>query len=272
MDPLHIDDNANDSDDINDNANDFDDIHDTIRMMPTGGPDDDLNDYDYDNDHDNDDTKDDDTDYEDNDIGDDDTDDDHDTDDNDDTQDDGYHSENDDYDSKNDGYDSENDNDSLRTYDNDSPLRTDDEDEPQDLDEQVDQIHLSSNEDTIMNRILMPHFTFTPPSPQVGGVRPQLLRFGHKDDFANFVTRSPYLRVPEASRATSSADSPPFFRLAPAYQQPGNSGEEFANRMFTKWNSLKFRRRAVHKGSKEFVPDDGTGFRPTKLRRIVEEE
>jgi hypothetical protein len=272
MDPLHIDDNANESDDINDNANDFDDIHDTIRMMPTRGADDDLNDYDddpndFDYDADNDDTKNgDDTDYEDNDIWDDDeTDDDHDTDDK-------YDTENDDYDSKNDDYDPENDNDSLRTDDNDSPLRTDDDDELQYLDEHVDQKHISSNEDTTMNRILMPHFTFTPPSPQVGGDRPQVLRFGHKDDFANFLTRSPYLRVPEASRATSSADSPPFFRLAPAYQQPGNSGEEFANRMFTKWNSLKSRRRVVHKGSREFVPDDGTGFRPTKLRRIVEEE
>jgi hypothetical protein len=237
-------------------------------MMPTGGADDDLNDHydyddvpnDYDYDDDNDDTNDgDDTDYEDNDTGDDDdADDDYDTDDN--------------YDTEDDGYDSENDNDSLRTDDNDSPLRTDDEHEPQDLDENVDQKHLSSNEDTIMNRILMPHFTFTPPSPQVGGDRPQVLRFGHEDDFPSFATRSPYLRVPEASRATSSADSPPFFRLAPAYQQPGNSGEEFANRMFTKWNSLKSRRRVVHKGSREFVPDDGTGFRPTKLRRIVEEE
>jgi hypothetical protein len=283
MEPLHIDDNANDSDDINGNANDFDDIHDTIRMMPTRGADDDLNDYDYDNDDDpndydydddNDDTKDgDDTDYEDNDIGnDDDTDDDHDTDDNNDTENDGYDSENNDCDSKNDDYDSENDgNDSLRTDNDDSPLRDYDDDEPQDLDDHVDQKHLISNETTIMNRMLMPHFTFTPPSPQVGDDRPQLLRIGHEDDFANYVTRSPFLRVPEAPRGTSSADSPPFFRLAPVSEQPGKSGEEFANRMSTKWNSLRSRRRAVHKGSRDVVPDDGTYFRPTKLRRIMEE-
>jgi hypothetical protein len=200
-------------------------------MMPTRGADNDLNDYDndddpndydYDYDDDNDDTKNgNDTDYEDNDTGNDDADNDHDTDDNYDTEDDGHHSENDDY-------DSENENDSLRTDDNDSPLRSDDEHEPQDLDENVDQKHLSSNEDTIMNRILMPHFTFTPPSPHVGGDRAQVLRFGHKDDFANHVARSPYLRVPEVPRGSSSTDSPPFFRLAPASQQPGKSGEAFA--------------------------------------------
>jgi hypothetical protein len=245
-------------------------------MMPTRGADDDLNDYDYDNDDDpndydydddNDDTKDgDDTDYEDNDIGnDDDTDDDHDTDDNNDTENDGYDSENNDYDSENDG------NDSLRTDNDDSPLRDYDDDEPQDLDDHVDQKHLISNETTIMNRMLMPHFTFTPPSPQVGDDRPQLLRIGHEDDFANYVTRSPFLRVPEAPRGTSSADSPPFFRLAPVSEQPGKSGEEFANRMSMKWNSLRSRRRAVHKGSRDVVPDDGTYFRPTKLRRIMEE-
>jgi hypothetical protein len=251
-------------------------------MMPTGRADDDPNDYDndddpndYNYDDDNDDAEDgDDTDYEENGLGnDDETDDAHDDDDNYDTEDDGYHSENDDYDSKNNDYDSENDNDdSLRIDNDDSPLRDYDDDEPQDLDEHVDQKHLISNEDTIMNRMLTPHFTFTPPSPQVGDDRPQLLRFGHEDDFANYVSRSPYLRVPEAPRGTSLTDSPPFFRLAPADQQPGKSGEQFASRMFTKWNSLKSRRRAVHKGSRDFVPDDGTGFRPTKLRRIVEEE
>jgi hypothetical protein len=251
-------------------------------MMPTRGADNDLNDYDndddpndydYDYDDDNDDTKNgNDTDYEDNDTGNDDADNDHDTDDNYDTEDDGHHSENDDYDFKNDDYDSENENDSLRTDDNDSPLRSDDEHEPQDLDENVDQKHLSSNEDTIMNRILMPHFTFTPPSPHVGGDRAQVLRFGHKDDFANHVARSPYLRVPEVPRGSSSTDSPPFFRLAPASQQPGKSGEAFANRMFTKWSSLKARIRAGHRVLKDVVPDDGTGFRPTKLRRIVEED
>jgi len=229
-------------------------------MMPTGGADDDLNDYDYDNDNPPDDfdceddddatTDGDDTDYENKDTGDDEDD----TDDNDDTQD--------------DGYDSENDNDSLRNDDNDSPLRTDDEDEPQDLDEHVDQKHLSSNGDTIINRMLMPDFNFTPPSPQVGGDRPQLLRFGHTDDFANYLTRSPHLRVPEVPRGTSSADSPPFFRLAPASQQPGKSGEQFVSKMVTERTSFRSRRRAVHKGSRDVVPDDGTGFRPTKLRRI----
>jgi len=182
-------------------------------MMPTGGADDDLNDYDYDN-----------------------------------------------------------DDDSLRTDDNDSPLRTHDETEPQDLDEHVDQKHLSSNEDTIMNRMLMPDFTFTPPSPQVGGDRPQILRFGHTDDFANYLTRSPQLRVPEAPQGTSSADSPPFFRLAPASHQPGKSGEQFISRMDMKRTTPKSRRLAGHMGSRDVIPDDGTGLRPTKLRRIVEEE
>jgi len=253
MDPLHIDDNPNDSDEPND----------TIRMMPTVWVDD-LNDSD--NDHDNDDTKDDDdTDYEDNDTGDDDdVDDDHDTDYDNDTENDGYDSEYDAHDFEND------DDDSLRTDDEDSPLRTDD-DEPQDLDPRVDQKHLISNDNTIMNRMLMPHFTFTPPSPQIGGDTPQPLRFGHKDDFANNVTRSPYLRVPEVPRGSSATDSPPFFRLAPASQQPGNSGEQFAKRMFTKWNSLRSRRRAVHMGLEGVAINDGTGIRPTKMRRIVEE-
>jgi len=271
MDPLHIDDNANDSNDSHDNTNDFDDINDTIRMIPArwaGVPNDcdnDVNDYDNDDDHDNDETKDgNDTDYEDNDTGNNDIDNHHDTDYDNDTENDGYDSEYDAHDPEND------DDDSLRTDDDDSPLRTDD-DETQDLDPRVDQKHLISNDKTIMNRMLMPLFTFTPPSPQIGGDAPQPLRFGHTDDFANHVTRSPYLRVPEVPRGSSSTDSPPFFRLAPASQQPGNSEEQFAKRMFTKCNSLRSRRRAAHMGFEGVAFNDGTGIRPTKMRRIVEE-
>ena len=131
------------------------------------------------------------------------------------------------YDTKSHRYDPSNN-------DDDPPVRTNDEEEPQDLGPDVDTKYLISNdknENTIMNRMFVPDGTLTPPPPQVKGDRPLPLRFGHNDDFVNYVTTSPFLRTPEAPTRMPSSKSPPVYRLAPAYLQPGKSGEQFANRM-----------------------------------------
>ena len=251
MEPLHIE----------DNVDDLDSIVDTKRTIRIGNVDD-LNDYDNDdNDNDHNVTKDgDDTDHEVDDTENDETDNDYDTDD-------GNGNEHDVYDTKSHHCDSGNN-------DDDTPLRTYDEEGPQDLGPYVDTKHLisnDSNENTIMNRIFVPDVTFTPPPPQVKGDRPLPLRFGHKDDFVNYVTTSPFLRTPEAIQRMSSTKSPPFYRLAPAYLQPGKSEEQFANRMLKKWESIRGRIRDVRRGSKDVVLNYGTVIRPAKLRRIMEE-
>lgn len=46
--------------------------------------------------------------------------------------------------------------------------------------------------------MFVPDVTFTPPPPQVRGDGPSPLRFGHNDDFVNYVTTSPFLRTSEA--------------------------------------------------------------------------
>ena len=192
---------------LDDNANDFDAVYYTPRMIRTVNVDD-LNDYDDDNDDNNDHDVmkgGDDTDHEVDDTKNDETDNDCDTDDDNDN-------EHDVYDTKSHHYDSGNN-------DDDPPLRTYDEEEPQDLGPYVDTKHLisnDSNENTIMNRMFELDVTFTPPPPQVRGDRPSPLRFGHNDDFVNYVATSPFLRTPEAPRRMSSTNSPPFYRLAPA--------------------------------------------------------
>jgi hypothetical protein len=218
---------------IDDALNDFHDTtHDKKPTKFLGREDDDDNDQDYNNDDDDD------------------------TDENDD----------DDLDEIEDDIENDHDDDPENDDDDGTPLRGDDDEvtETQDLDGNVDKKPLNSNGSSVMNRLFTPQFTFTPPSPQAGNVTPGPLRFGHKADFVNHETKSTSLRVPDAPKVSSPKDLPGFFRLPPTYHQSGKSGERFANRMFTKWTSLKARMGTIHK-----QPKVADSIRPTKLRRVV---
>lgn len=151
----------------------------------------------------------------------------------------------------------------LRDYDDGNDV------EAKGSDEVIDQKYHISNDFTIMTRPFLPELTLTPPSPGVIGAVSRPLRFGHKDDFSNYRTRSPFLRVPDPPQASSLKESPTFFRLLPAYHQNGKSGEDFAKRMSTKWTSLKRRRRAVHVAPTGGGSNQTEDIRPTRLRRIV---
>ena len=154
--------------------------------------------------------------------------------------------------------------------DGDRPISDNDEEDPQrqNRDERIDKVHHTSNEQMITTQLPIPDFTFTPPSPRVEAVSTSP-RFGQEGSFVTHEMTNRSLRVSESSPANSSQDSPTFFPLAPTPQQRGKSGEQFAKRMFTMWNSLKAGVRAMRQTPQGGIRQAEATTRPTKLRRIV---
>lgn len=129
--------------------------------------------------------------------------------------------------------------------------------------------HHGSNDSPTTDRLVVPDFTLTPPSPQAEA-KLSPLTSGPKGGLRDNERQRPFPLVPKAPRARAPKVSPPFFRLASAHYRSGKSGRQFANRMFTNWSSLKARSRAVQRGPKGAGVDQAEGcIRPTKMRRIV---